>query len=161
MSETAEGFEIENPPLMPPPAKTPATHPVASPTADWTDVKRKSRTVHTVDKSNRLTQSGKNEKKALRPLREQTKATQVNVLKNLDSHAKLMAVKPEEWTQLRLTVDSSAGETVFPPSEAVNAKTDDGEKKGCRYELAIGAIIRNQGVKKIMVVMKGGGHTRP
>ena len=93
MSETAEEFEAEKPPLMPTPAKTPATHPVESPTADWTDVKRKRRTVHIVDESNRLTQSGKNEKKA--------KATQVNVLKNLDSHAKLMAVKAEEWKRLR------------------------------------------------------------
>ena len=109
MSEFAEGFEVENPLLMPPPAKTRATRPVESPTADWTDVKRKSRTVHIVDESDRLTQSGKNEKKALRPLREKTKATQVNVLKNLDPHTKLMSVKPEEWTQLRMTVDSGAG----------------------------------------------------
>ena len=109
MSETTKGSEVENPPLMPPPAKTPATHPVESPTVDWTDVKRKSRMVHIVDESDRLTQSGKNEKKALRPLREKTKATQVNVLKNLDPHTKLMSVKPEELTQLRMTVDSGEG----------------------------------------------------
>ena len=109
MSETAEGFEVENPPLMPPRTKTPATHPVKSPTADWTDVKRKSRMVHIVDESDRLTQSGKNGKKALRQLREKTKTTQVNVLKNLDSHTKLMSSKPEEWTQLRMTVGSGAG----------------------------------------------------
>ena len=46
---------------------------------------------------------------------------------------------------------------MFPLSEAVNAKTDDGEKKGCRYEVAnCGIIHKKGGVKKCMVVTKDG-----
>ena len=47
---------------------------------------------------------------------------------------------------------------MFPPSEAVNVKTDDRKKKGCRYEVAnCGIIHKKGGVKKCMVVTKDGG----
>ena len=68
-----------------------------------------------------------------------------------------MSCKPEEWTEIRLTVDSGAGETVVPPSEASNVMTVEGDRKGCRYEVANGEVIRNLGVKQCSIVTNDGG----
>ena len=109
------------------------------------------------ESSERRTQSGKHVKPKLKPLRVKNKAVKLNGLRNLDAHTKLMSCKPEEWTEIRLTVDSGAGETVVPPSEAANVATVDGDRKGCRYEVANGEVIRNLGVKQCSVVTNDGG----
>ena len=113
---------------------------------------------HAVEAPEVRTQSGKNVKPSLRPLKtKKDNSVKLNGLKNLDAHTKLMSCKPEEWTEIRLTVDSGAGETVVPPSEAPNVLTVEGDRKGCRYEVANGEVIRNLGVKQCSVVTNDGG----
>ena len=48
---------------------------------------------------------------------------------------------------LKLTVESGAGESVIPGDEAANVPLEDGDMKGCKYEVANGHIIRNKSQK--------------
>ena len=50
---------------------------------------------------------------------------------------------------LKLTVESGAGEPVIPGDEAANVPLEDGDMKGCKYEVANGHIIRNKGQKDV------------
>ena len=121
---------------------------------DGQQVQGSMRVIHESDKR---TQSGKNAKPKLRPMREDLKTVKLRTLRDLDAHARLMSCKPEEWKEIRLTVDSGAGVTVVPPDEAENVETVDGEMKGARYEVANGQIIKNLGVKKCFLTTNDGG----
>ena len=81
----------------------------------------------------------------------------IDTIKRLDDHAKLMAVKTEERRELRLTVDPCAGESVIPANEAENVPLEDGDRKGCKYEVASGGIIRNIGQRRYAVLTRDGG----
>ena len=47
-----------------------------------------------------------------------------------------MAVEPKEWKELKLTVDSGAGESAIPVSEATNVPLEAGEGLACKCEVA-------------------------
>ena len=78
----------------------------------------------------------------------------LNTLKRLGETSLLMAVQPEEWKELKLTVDSGAGESVIPTTEATNVPLEDGDRIGCKYEVANGEIIRNKGQRRCAVVTR-------
>ena len=96
-------------------------------------------------------------KRRLRPLKTKNKEVSLDTIRRLDAHKKLMAVQPEDWKMLKLTVDSGAGESVIPEEDADNVPLEDGDRKGCRYEVADGHIIHNKGQKRCAVVTRDGG----
>ena len=63
----------------------------------------------------------------------------------------LSAVTKEEWMPFTATVDSGASEHVVPPTAVNNVKLDDGQKKGCEYEVADGGTITNLGERRCLV----------
>ena len=81
----------------------------------------------------------------------------VNVLTRIKEHSEPMAVAPEQWVELRLTVDSGAGESVISETDAANVGIEKGKRTGCKYEVANGEIIYNKGEKKCAMVT---GETR-
>ena len=83
-----------------------------------------------------------------------------NTLKRIKEHSQIMAVGPEQWVELRLTVDSGAHESVVPPTDAENVPMQEGERIGCKYEVANGEIIVNQGEKRCAMVTEGTSHPR-
>ena len=103
-------------------------------------------------------------KRSLRPLKSKKKMNAEHIpldtIRRLDDHAKLMTVKPEEWKMLTLTVDSGAGESVIPKDEADYVPIVEGDRMGCKYEVANGEIIRNQGERRCAVVTKDGGRPK-
>ena len=108
-----------------------------------------------VKRGARKTQSGKNLKKELTPPR-----AKLDTLKCVKEHGQLMAVAPEQWVEVRLTVDSGAGESVVPASDAPNVEAVKGDKYGNRYEVANGEIITNQGEKRCAMVTEDSRHPR-
>ena len=107
-----------------------------------------------VKKSKAMTQSGKNVKK------EKVNLKPVDTLRRIRDHGQLMAVSPEQWVEVRLTVDSGAGESVIPPTEAENVPLQKGERTGCKYEVANGEIIVNQGEKRCAMITEQTGQPR-
>ena len=83
---------------------------------------------------------------------EKAPARAIDTLNRLREHTDLLAVSPEQWCELRLTVDSGAGESVIPESEAANVEVTEGERTGCKYEVANGAVIYNKGEKHCAMV---------
>ena len=71
-----------------------------------------------------------------------------------------MAVALEGWTELRLTVDSGAGESVVPATDAPNITPVRGEKYGNKYEVANGDFIFNQGEKRCAMMTEESSHPR-
>ena len=99
-----------------------------------------------VKNGKRKTQSGKNKKKGT------IRARPIDTLKRIKEYGQLMAISPEQWVELRLTVDSGAGESVVPPTDARNVPVEKGERTGCKYEVANGEVIVNQGEKRCAMV---------
>ena len=89
---------------------------------------------------------------ALGDKRKNVEAIQIGTMFRMKGNTHVMAVKPEEWKELRLTVDSGAAESVTPPDEADNVTIVDGERKGAPLDVANAAIVRNQGQWKCKVV---------
>ena len=54
-------------------------------------------------------------------------------------------------------MDPCAGESVIPGNEAENVPLEDGDRKGCKYEVASGGIIRNIGQRMFAVLTRDGG----
>ena len=107
-----------------------------------------------VNKKKTMTQSGKSVKKGT------VSAKPIHTLTKIRDHGRLMAVSPEQWVELRLTVDSGAGASVVPPSDADNVPLQKGDNTGCKYEVANGEIIINQGEKRCAMITEQTGQPR-
>ena len=102
-------------------------------------------------------QWGKSVRPALRPIKPKRQTVPIATIRRIEDHAKLMAVKTYDWKELRPAVDSGAGESVIPPTEAENVPSEEGDRIGCKYEVANGGIIRNLGQRRFAVATKDGG----
>ena len=76
----------------------------------------------------------------------QTGGKPIGLLRAVDPSG-LNAVSPEEWEEVKLTVDSRASETVVQESTLASISIKDGpqKKRGVRYEVANGELIDNLG----------------
>lgn len=87
-----------------------------------------------VKRSKAKTQSGKSDIKE-RPRRWKNidgkdKGKPVDILTRIKDHTGIMAVSPEQWVELRLTVDSGAGESVIGEADAGNVGIEKGKRTG-------------------------------